>query len=371
MKTWKPASAPSVRLGVLCTCHAPLWHKVFLNTVAHFIKPLAPCLLSFVLQNRDRLELYALHKQAVSGDAPSTFSSQANAADRAKYQAWRTKVGLSGAEAMRLYLSEADRQIRVYGNLTPQTPQATPNTTSTNGGNSTNNGGTSMMDTPRGLAAIPLLCAAAAESRQAYIRRLAQTPYENAWWKRQEALCGTPGTFTALPELSVLQLARFVEHVSLATAADNAALQAFLWPLHNCLLSLWMLMILVLTLGESSGNILQIVVWGARRTGLSLGKVWDHDLALWQQCVVGMCESHQAMTCRLVALLVLPASYTYGAIKRLIGSRSMTLASAMFVVLLGTGWWYFVFVLPWLAICMLGMACASGSCFALIQVAGV
>lgn len=313
------------------------------------------------------MELYALHKQAVSGDAPSTFSSSANASERAKYQAWKAKVGLTQAESMRLYLSEADRQIRVYGNVTPQTPQPTPN----NPSHATTNG-SSLMDTPRGLAAIPLLCAAAAESRPAYIRRLSQTPYENAWWKRQEALCGTPGTITALPEMIVLQLARFVEHVSLAggTGSDsNAALQAFLWPVHNSLLSLWMLIILVLTLLEASSHILQIVVWGARRTGLSLTRVWDHDLGLWQQCVHGMCESHQATTCRLVGLVLLPISFVLGLLKQWIAS--MTLASGIFVVVIMAAWWYFVFVLPWLAACLLGAACTSGACFALIQVAGV
>lgn len=312
-----------------------------------------------------------MHKQAVSGDAPSTFSSSASAADRAKYQAWKVKVGLSQAESMRLYLSEADRQIRVYGNLTPQTPQATPNTSGANsasGSASNGSGSNNVMDTPRGLAAIPLLCAAAAESRPAYIRRLGQTPYENAWWKRQEALCGTPGTITALPELSVLQLARFVEHLSLSSD-NNTAVQAFLWPLHNSLLSLWMLTILALTLLEGSWHVLQTVVWGARRTGLSLARVWDHDLGLWQQCVHGMCESHQATTCRLVGLVMLPISFALGLLKRMIGS--MTLASSIFVVLVMAGWWYFVFVLPWLGACLLGAACTSGACFALIQVAGV
>lgn len=313
-----------------------------------------------------------MHKQAVSGDAPASFSQSASAADKAKYQAWKTKVGMSQAESMRLYLSEAERQIRVYGNLTPQTPTATPASGEGNNGNNGfmngSNGGT--METPRGLAAIPLLCAAAAESRPAYLRRLSQTRPENAWWKRQEALCGTPGTITALPELSVLQMARFVEFLSLRnTDSNNAVLQAFLWPLHNSLLSLWMLIILVLTLLEGSWNILQIVVWGARRTGLSLTRVWDHDLGLWQHCQVGMCEAHQATTCRLVGLVLLPVSYTLSFLKRFV--KSTTLAASLFVILNMVGWWYFVLVLPWLAACLLGAACTSGVCFALIQVAGV
>ncbi|OEU19937.1 hypothetical protein FRACYDRAFT_182222, partial [Fragilariopsis cylindrus CCMP1102] len=64
--------------------------------------------------NRDRLELYAYHKVAVSGDAPSSLSNAANAAERAKYQAWRSKSGKSQEDSMRLYVQEADRQLRVY-----------------------------------------------------------------------------------------------------------------------------------------------------------------------------------------------------------------------------------------------------------------
>ena len=324
------------------------------------------------------MELYALHKQAVSGDAPTSFSTTASTADRAKYQAWKTKVGLSQAESMRLYLSEADRQIRVYGNLTPQTPQATPNASSANGGNgssSTTNIGhaTLTVDTPRGLAAIPLLCSAAAESRPAYIRRLAQTSKENGWWKRQETLCGTPGTLTALPEMTILQLARLVEHVSLNSSSPNPVLQSFLWPLHNSCLALWVLLILVLTLMECVWNIFQIVIWGARRTGLSLTRVWENDLLLWEQCHVAMCESHQAMTCRLVGLILLPWSWLLRALKQYVTptTGSMTLSSALFGMAVLLGWWYFVLVVPWMSMILLGMACASGFCFVLIQIAGV
>eukprot|EP00533_Pseudo-nitzschia_delicatissima_P016175 CAMPEP_0197265112 /NCGR_PEP_ID=MMETSP1432-20130617/2202_1 /TAXON_ID=44447 /ORGANISM="Pseudo-nitzschia delicatissima, Strain UNC1205" /LENGTH=360 /DNA_ID=CAMNT_0042729825 /DNA_START=88 /DNA_END=1169 /DNA_ORIENTATION=- len=88
-----------------------------------------------VPSNRDKLELYAYHKVAVSGDAPATIPTSANAAERAKYNAWRQKSGRSQKESMRLYLQEADRQLRVYGSAvapipsTPpmsRTPQSTP-----------------------------------------------------------------------------------------------------------------------------------------------------------------------------------------------------------------------------------------------------
>jgi hypothetical protein len=310
--------------------------------------------------------LYALHKQAVSGDAPITFSSTASGPERAKYQAWRSKSGIpSNPEAMHLYLAESDRQLRVYGSApasVPQTPQATPI------GNGNNSNATSTVtDTPRGLAAIPLLCAAAAESRPAYLRRLSQTPYESAWWARQEALCGTPGTASALPESALLQLAKLVEHLSLRS---SKVVSAFLWPVHNSCLSLWMLLILVLSTMHSVLQILQILVWGARRTGLSLGRVWKDDMGLTVQNIHGMCEPHQAMTCRLVGLVLLPLSMVVGLLKGVFPG-SMTLASSVFCVAVLCTWWYFLLVLPWLSACLLGTALSSGACFALIEFAGV
>jgi acyl-CoA-binding protein len=310
------------------------------------------------------LELYALHKESVSGDAPSTFSSTASGPERAKYQAWRSKSGLGQSEAMRLYLQESDRQIRVYGSAVanPQTPQVTPNTTNSTTGVGNPNEST----TPRGLAAIPLLCAAAAESRDAYLRRLSQTPLESAWWGRQEALCGTPGTLSAVPETVIIQLAKMVEHWSLTS---SKVVSAFLWPLHNSLLALWTLVILWLTLLTSSWSILQILVWGARRTGISLTRVWQDDLGLTTQSISGMCEPHQAMTCRVVGLVLLPVHWTVGLFKTMV--PSMTFASLLFVASMLLTWWYWLLVLPWLSACLLGAAIASGACFAVIEFAGV
>ena len=67
-------------------------------------------ILHKMTQNRDRLELYALHKQSVSGDAPPATtddsSSSSSVADKAKLAAWRTKRGMTQAEAMQRYVEE-------------------------------------------------------------------------------------------------------------------------------------------------------------------------------------------------------------------------------------------------------------------------
>jgi len=212
--------------------------------------------------NRDRLELYALHKQAISGDAPldsattsgstaaatSGSRSSSSVGDKAKLNAWRGKRGMSREDAMVRYGEECERQLRVYGtrgdggsvasatgsvggsvgttggsvgvgsvgtasSSSPTRPNApsgkrgssrqtsetrggettassssgnnTPHATSTpqntpaNGVDQESGNDEGVLLCPRGLAAIPLLCAAASESRSAYLARLQVTDPNN------------------------------------------------------------------------------------------------------------------------------------------------------------------------------------------------
>ena len=318
-------------------------------------------------QNRDRLELYALHKQAVSGDAPASLSTQ-TAAERAKYQSWKSKAGLSPTEAIRLYMQEADRQIRVYGGgLT------TMNSNGSSGHSSLpsmSNGGDETSQQPRGLAAIPLLCAAASESRPAYLRRLANTRLEQAWWRRQEPLTATPGSLWAIPETILLAVASFLEYVSLT--ADGriplpaGVVQSFLWPLHNCFLSLWMAFILVMTAWTAAWEMLETVIWG--RTGLALEVVWKDQIQWSAQSTRTLTESHQPLTARLMGLVLWP----FTVLVLVASTPGQVLWKAVaFCGLLGVTWWYWFLVLPFVAFWLLGAAILAGNCFGLIELAGV
>ena len=333
----------------------------------NFMKNFKP---ASTISNRDRLELYALHKQAVSGDAPPVMAS-ANGAERAKYQAWRSKSGLSPETAMNLYLQESDRQIRVYGSANSNSNQSGESTNNSSPTNNSQNSNNNFDDTPRGLAAIPLLCAAAAESRGAYLRRLSQTPIEAAWWGRQEPLCcdtlGSSSTFAVWPEAAVIFMARLVETWTLTTGSRIVA--ALLWPLHNALLGLWILAICMLTLWGGALQVIQILIWGSRRTGMALQHVWKEQIGLLVVNIDRTCEPHQALACRLVGLTLLPATYTIHILNKLV--PSLTLAGTSFVFLLGFSWWYWMLIVPWLSFMMLGAALFSGFCFAVIEFAGV
>lgn len=319
-------------------------------------------------QNRDRLELYALHKQAISGDAPATLATQ-TAAERAKYQSWKSKSGLSQTQAIRLYLQEADRQIRVYGGglISADTLNG-----SFSNGTSTPVGQEAPPQQPRGLAAIPLLCAAASESRPAYLRRLANTRLEQAWWRRQEPLTATPSSVWAFPESALLAVASFLEYVSLTCDGriplPSGVVQSFLWPLHNCFLSLWMAYILIITAWTAAWEMLQTVIWGSRRTGLALDAVWKDQVQWTAQSARILTESHQPLTARLMGLVLWP----FSALVVLASSPGQILWQAVvYCLLLGVSWWYWFLVLPTLAFWLLGLAVVAGNCFGLIELAGV
>lgn len=278
---------------------------------------------------------------------------------------------------MRLYLQEADRQLRVYGSVgakiphpsnktvrAPRTPQTTPA--------SHNNAQHALPPSsiPRGLAAIPLLCAAAAESREAYVRRLAHASESAWWWIRQEPLCAAPGSLGAIPESLLLWVARFLEHVALTTPWRNLV-ASFCWPLHKSLLVLWILVILYVTVLGSSANILTILVWGSRRTGLSLDQEWMEIVPLVALSVSVMCEPHQPLTSRLVGLVLLPFSSLIGFLNRNITDTSVTLASFSMVAAVVASWWYWLLTVPFLMCSLLWTAFGVGFCFVLIEFAGV
>ena len=133
--------------------------------------------------------------------------------------------------AMQQYIQEADRQVRVYGTSPVTTASSAVQSKNINGGgmnanDTSQNGGYPQQQqqqepppppppTSRGLAAIPLLCAAASEQRVSYLRRIQTTSYHNAWWKRQEPLLAPPFTVLAIPEHILLFLATSVETISL------------------------------------------------------------------------------------------------------------------------------------------------------------
>lgn len=299
------------------------------------------------------------------------------AAEKAKYMAWRSKAGTDKQEAMSNYIQESERQIRVYGyssgsaalpgnGSTPALEDGPANTPS------------EPSQPSRGLAAIPLLCAAASEQRPAYLRRLQNTPLTSAWWRRQEPLTATPGSLPALPESILLGVASILEHVSLAAndqvfgqtlpKALTAVLQSALWPLHNALLSVWIGWILIAAVVGGALELAKTVLLGSRRTGRTLDSVWTDEVVFASNAVHTLTEPHQPVSARVVGLLLQPLSLLTSILVRLVPSTLWM--SAGYTVAVVATWWYWVLVLPWcLVVLMLGTSIGLGACFGLIELA--
>jgi len=328
--------------------------------------------------NRDRMELYALHRQAVSGDAPKvTTSSIVPIAEKSKIQAWQSKRGMSQTDAMNYYVTECDRQIRLYGTASASmssspalnTPRNTPAT------NPQASEDSALCLSPRGLAAIPLLCAAAAESRMAYLNRLKLTSPYNGWWARQETLTAEPGSMLSIPEATVLALASTCESLSLETGSvlsfvPSTIRQSFLWPFHNAMLSIWIVLIFIATLVESTILIIKSLILGTKRAGVGLPSIFEEEIFVASRLVTSLCQPHQAMTIRLAGLVLMPLGTLCDIVKTILDKSGYLAAAILFVFFNFITWWYWVCIIPWIAMGGLSMSFAAGACFALIEVAG-
>lgn len=275
--------------------------------------------------------------------------------------------GTNSHEASHAYQQQQQQRQRPGTPQQPGTPQNTPH-----------DGEPEVLLCPRGLAAIPLLCAAASESKSAYLARLQMTRTENGWWAKQEPLCLESGNLLSLPERGVIFGASQVERLSLVLGdvlGDDGAvvnarvLQAFLWPVHNCLLAVWIALILTTTIVGSCVMTCRTLLFGAKRTNAPLGRVLLEEIAPTARAIESLCEDHQVISIRVAGLCLLPVMMTCDFVGSVAGRVGVLVGSLCFVGVGLSGWWYWALVMPWLSLCALCLAMMSGWCFGLIEVA--
>jgi acyl-CoA-binding protein len=330
--------------------------------------------------NRDRLELYALHKQVASGDAPTESIATSSDAEMAKYNAWKSKRGLLQEEAMRNYVSECDRQMRVYGTAVisaTQTPTTTPSAEQTTEQQQQHDA----MAISRGLAAIPLLCAAASETRPAYLSRLRATPHTDGWWSKQEPLCAEPYSLWATPETVVLYLSSLTERLSLFVGGTDfqsyslplkpSALQAFLWPFHNTLLALWVAVIITCTTVGSIVILSRTLLYGSNTTNVPLESTLEGEVIPSGKISRELCFPHQALSVRLVGLSLWPLVLICDVTETVLRSAGTVAAGMVYIAIIALSWWYWLAVLPWLAFMGVILSISLGFGFFLIELAGM
>jgi len=376
-------------------------------------------------QNRDRLELYAWHKQAVSGDAPlndPNLPHTLSVLEKAKLEAWKRKRGNNQETAMKSYLNEASRQSKIYG-----TPHPHPHdsqychreSSNHNDSSDTHTRNNNHMDdndnhssscespslTPRGLAAIPLLCAAASETRPLYLARMRSTQSpSNGWWRRQEPLCADANTYLAIPESLLIQFATHVEWLAIYTTSNHtptththtqtqtitryftSSIPSFLWPLHNILLVTWMLILFLYTFLASNLLALQTLLLGRKRTNTSIHHIYQEELLPSQKALLSLTQSHQFLSVKLLGLVLYPLLYLLNItlfLKHnnhhhhimssiLPASSSQIIAVLTYNIAFALTWWYWILVLPWFAfLAIFGAIFCLGPCYALIDLAGI
>ena len=272
------------------------------------------------------------------------------------------------------------------------TPADTTTTAGDDSSQATAGTGTVLL-TPRGLAAVPLLCAACSESRISYLHRLSSTGApSNGWWRKQEPLCAAdPHSIFALPENIVISLASTMEYISLTLSSEPsirnllgsigirpAVFQSMLWPLHNVLLVLWILVLFISTLAGSAIVMAKTILLGSKRTNIRLEDVFAEDIYPCRMGASSLCQSHQAITVRLLGLILYPLGMVCelaesSRSKAVVGrdGGGLMIGSAVFVTGISLLWWYWLILLPWVGVFAMGGAVSISWCFGLIELASI
>lgn len=326
-----------------------------------------------------------MHKQAASGDAPSETVAASSDADTAKFNVWRSKRGMTQEEAIRSYITECDRQMRVYGTAAVSSTQ-TPTTTPSEAQNADLQQPQQYHPevsaaTSRGLAAIPLLCAAASETRPAYLSRLRTTSPTDGWWSKQEPLCSEPSSLWATPETILLYLSTQIERFSLFVGGSDfksyslplkpSVLQSFFWPLHNALLAVWVAVIIICTVVGSLVILSRTLLYGSNTTHVPLERTLEDVVTPTGNVCNELCSPHQALSIRLVGLTLWPLVLICNVTDSLEESVGTVLAAMFHVSLVVISWWYWIIIFPWLAFLGLCLSFTLGFGFFIIELAGM
>mmetsp|Transcript_30435 Transcript_30435/g.69678 ORF Transcript_30435/g.69678 Transcript_30435/m.69678 type:complete len:279 (-) Transcript_30435:110-946(-) len=278
---------------------------------------------------------------------------------------------------MSRYISECDRQIRVYGTYSPPPPPSSPPSRRTPPSTPAPSDSTSSPLTPRGIAAVPLISAAASESQLHYMDRMAVTIHTNGWWSRQEPLCLGPedNSILLLPERAVIIIASAVERMVLTLPKNSIVpanvVQAAIWPLHNLLLALWSAYVLIFHLFRTTFDVGRTVALGSRRTGISISRSVGHGLVPAAEMARTLTAPRHSLSVRAVGVTMIPLVFVGDGASWMLQEGGSVITGILLVMTVVTTWWYWTVVLPSVALMGFWAAIFCGGCFALIEFAGI
>jgi acyl-CoA-binding protein len=310
--------------------------------------------------NRDRLELWSLLKQSVSGDCKEPPPDSSKRAESEKWGAWKSKEGLTQSEAMARYITESDRQIHVYGSLAgPSTSTVASSSSSVVGASPSSSSPPLNRCTLRGIASLPFLVSAASESRASYLRRLSVMTASSRFWDKQAALATTksegPTDFKALParvanalENGILMLGKGVERLATSSVLglNPTTLHAMSYPLHVLILTLWIALIFVVSLLSISVSVLLTLLFGSRETKMDLASLLDDGLRPTSLAASSLSARSHPLPLRCLAFLLSPLPLLASVVWRAREAFGDAPACACLLAVMGATAWYWSAALP-------------------------
>ncbi len=332
--------------------------------------------------NRDRLELYSLHKQAASGDCPANAASgKGSGADKAKFEAWKTKRGLTQAEAMSRYISECERQLRVYGSKGGPSTTTMENTSDSPANpNAPTQASKSTESSLRGIQSVPLLASAASEPMGLYTQRLSLLTSPSAsWWSKQVPLCSPS---VAEPPLSyrlesmLISVGSFLERTALTPRAlgpvPSTVLYSMLFPLHVLLLTYWIALIYLLSLPATLYLVVKTLLFGSVSTGATLEDVIADTITPTASTATALLQSNNlSAPIRFLAVLLTPLTITTDVAVYTQEVAGPVVASVAYTLMVACTWWYYIFVMPWMMGALGWASGMYGVCLGVIEYSGV
>jgi hypothetical protein len=117
-------------------------------------------------------------------------------------------------------------------------------------------------------------------------------------------------------------------------------------------------------------SVSQTLLFGAKRTNTPLGRLFLEEILPAARAVESLCEQHQTISVRMSGLALMPMMILCDVANGVVGRLGILVGSVAFVGMGACGWWYWLCVLPWLAVCSVCLAVMSGWCFGLIELSG-
>ena len=227
---------------------------------------------------------------------------------------------------------------------------------------------------------VPFLSSAASEPFPTYMQRMSLQNVSHSWWSRRTPLLGPASpsepTFTSKIENGLITVGSLLESFALRSSSlgpfPASSVHAFVYPLHILLITLWILLIYLLTIPTTAYLLTKTTLMGSNSTGVTLSQLIDASVTPTSTVASGLLsDAKNSLPVRALGLSLTPLCIITDVSLSLNGGLGDLTAAAFYVFGVLATWWYWVFVVPWLGVAVGWVGLGYGVCLAVIEVAGV